>query len=427
MFDEALSFDSLSESEIKAQQLRLIQLTIDHAKTHSNFYKKKLRKFKNIGTLEDLHKLPCTSKDELNSSNQDFICVLRNQILKTVNTSGTLGAPTQVALSRNDLNRLAHNEYVALQLADITADNKVQLATSLDATFMATLAYELGLEKIGAQVIKSGTEKPEIQWKSIFDHQIDVLVIVPSFFHKLLLFAKENQLDFSKSHLEKVICIGEPIRNQDYSLTILGQKIQTLFPAINLYSTYASTEMATAFTECNQQNGGHQLRELIYTEVIDENENLVENGEYGELTITTLQNEAFPLIRFKTGDIVKLENSPCPCGRTSPRVSPVLGRKSQQMKLKGTTVYPQAVFDACNSLVEMDTYQLVVFKDELDLDQLIIYLNLSQQKPLSSIEYHFKSCLKVTPLIQLTSYEEMSKKLWKHGGRKPIKFLDLRT
>ena len=427
MFDETLSFELLANNEIEVQQLKLVQSTIARAKAHSKFYATKLAPFENISALTDLQKIPCTSKDEVNEQNKDFIAVSKNAILKTVTTSGTLGAPTQVPLSQNDLNRLAHNEYLALQIAGITADNNVQLATSLDAQFMATLAYELGLKKIGAGVVKTGTEKPSIQWKSLFDNKIDVIIIVPSFFLKLLSFAKVQGFDISTSKLKKAVCIGEPIRNQDYSLNVLGQKIQTLFPTIALHSTYASTEMATAFTECKKQNGGHQLRELIYTEILDENEQPVKNGDYGELTITTLQNEAFPLIRFKTGDIVKLETSPCLCGRTSPRISPVLGRKSQQMKLKGTTVYPQVVFDACAALSDINEYQLVVSKNELGLDELTIYLSLSQPATRDFIEAHFKSKLKVTPRIEIVSTEVMKQKQWKHGVRKPIKFLDLRN
>ncbi len=427
MFDEVLSFDFLANNEIEVQQLKLVQSTIAHAKACSKFYATKLAQFENILSLTDLQKIPCTSKDELNGQNKEFIAVSKNKVLRTVTTSGTLGSPTQVPLSENDLNRLAHNEYLALKIAGITAANNVQLVTSLDPAFMATLAYELGLKKISAGVIKTGTEKLDFQWKSLQNNQIDVIIIVPSFFLKLLHFAHEQGFNIASLNLKKAICIGEPIRNQDYSLNALGQKIQSLFPTIALHSTYASTEMATAFTECERRIGGHQLRELIYTEILDEHEQPVKNDEYGELTITTLQNEAFPLIRFKTGDIVRLETSPCYCGRTSPRISPVLGRKAQQMKLKGTTVYPQAVFDSCAALPEINEYQLVVVKNALGLDELTIYLSLSQSAELDFIEAHFKSKLKVTPRIEIISTEDMKQKQWKHGVRKPIKFIDLRN
>src|SRR6185436_6673786 len=119
--------------------------------------------------------------------------------------------------------------------------------------------------------------------------------------------------------VQKAICIGENIRKTDLTLNILGKKITEAWN-IKLYSTYASTEMQTAFTECSEGNGGHYQPELMIVELLDENDQHVKPKEPGEVTITTLDVEGMPLLRYKTGDICTFDDSPCACGRTSLRL-----------------------------------------------------------------------------------------------------------
>src|SRR4030095_1757925 len=125
-----------------------------------------------------------------------------------------------------------------------------------------------------------------------------------------------------------------------------------------LYSTYASTEMQTAFTECSQGRGGHLQPELVIAELLDENEKPVPSGTSGEVTITTLGLEAMPLLRYKTGDICIAHHEPCSCGRNSLRLSPVIGRKKQMIKYKGTTLFLPALSDILNDM--KDIYDYVV-------------------------------------------------------------------
>ena len=114
--------------------------------------------------------------------------------------------------------------------------------------------------------------------------------------------------------------------------------------------------MQTAFTDCEHGNGGHHHPELIIVELLDHDNHPVAEGQPGEVTITTLGVEGMPLCRYKTGDVCQAYNSPCPCGRTTLRLGPVLGRKQQMIKLKGTTLYPPAVFDVINQVNEVTDY-----------------------------------------------------------------------
>ena len=150
-------------------------------------------------------------------------------------------------------------------------------------------------------------------------------------------------------------------------MNTLSQKITEKWN-IKLFSTYASTEMSTAFTECEFQQGGHHHPELIITEILDENENPVAEGESGELVITTLDVEAIPLLRFKTGDLVKAYYEPCKCGRNTLRLGPVVGRKQQMIKYKGTTLYPPAMNDLLNDFPGVSCYQIVIKSNEIELD-----------------------------------------------------------
>jgi phenylacetate-CoA ligase len=153
-------------------------------------------------------------------------------------------------------------------------------------------------------------------------------MVVPSFLLKLIDYAEQNGIDYNASSLKKAICIGENLRNSDFTLNTLEQRIHEKWHVPMLLSTYASTEMQASFTECEHQNGGHQQPELIITEFLDDAGNPVPEGEPGEVTITTLGVTGMPLLRFRTGDICCHYTSPCACGRNSIRLSPLEGGKA---------------------------------------------------------------------------------------------------
>jgi len=395
----------------------------------SPFYKTHFSTFDlaSLATIEDFKKLPFTTKEDIQQQNHDFYCVSWDEISDIVSTSGTLGSPIFYPLSEKDLNRLGENESQALQLSGITKQDRVVITTTLDRRFMAGMAYFLGLRKIGAAVCRTGPGVPGLQWDSILAIQATVLVAVPSFILKMLEYAKENNIDFQKTSITKIICIGEPIRNDDFSYNTLGRKITEEWKGVQLYSTYASTEMATAFTECSMGNGGHQLENLIYCEIINEDGVEVPDGEAGELVITTFGVEAMPLIRYKTGDLVKKYTTPCLCGNHAPRIGPVLGRKKQMIKYKGTTIYPMMVIDVLNNLENIKNYIIEIRSDEMKLDELVLRIGLKNDKEdLTAIKAKIQSQLRVLPKLILDSPENILKEQFPIGARKPIIIKDLR-
>jgi len=417
--------------DIKIFQEEKLQELLQYLESNSPFYQKLFKEnniqISDIQTLEDLQKIPTTSKNDIQQNNDDFFCIPQNQIVDYSTTSGTLGDPVTFGLSDKDLERLAYNEAISFACAGIQKGDVVQMITTIDKRFMAGLAYFLGLRKMGASVVRMGPGIPELQWDSIFRYQPKYLITVPSFLLKMIDYAEKHGIDYKNSSVYGAVCIGESIKNQDFTDNILSQKIKEKWN-IQLFSTYASTEMSTAFTECEHQVGGHQHPELIITEILDDEGNAVKDGESGELTITTLGVEALPLLRFKTGDLVKAHYEPCQCGRSTMRLGPVVGRKQQMIKYKGTTLYPPAMNDILNDFEGILCYQIVIQSNEIGLDEIIIKLSTEREEESfeGEVRDHFRAKLRVSPKIEMVNFDILSKTVFNPNSRKPITFIDLR-
>nr|WP_184547767.1 AMP-binding protein [Mucilaginibacter sp. FT3.2] len=380
-----------------------------------------------IKTLDDLQRIPTTVKEDLQKRNDDFMCVSRDKIIEYSSTSGTLGSPVVVALTENDLQRLTYNEYSSFICADGRPDDVYQLMLTLDRQFMAGLAYYSGIRKIGAGIIRLGPGVPSLQWDTILRLKPTAIVAVPSFIYKLIQYAGEHHIDINATSVKKAICIGENIRNTDFSLNILGKKITDAWD-IKLYSTYASTEMQTAFTECGEGKGGHHQPELLIVELLDENNQPVAPGEPGEVTITTLGVEGMPLLRYKTGDICQYYDEPCGCGRTTLRLSSIIGRKKQMIKFKGTTLYPPSLFDLLNGMEEILDFVAEVYSNDIGMDEVLLHIlpiNYTDECD-RKIRANLQARLRVSPHVTYVQYDEIQKMQYKESGRKPFKFIDRR-
>jgi phenylacetate-CoA ligase len=418
--------------EITQMQEQKLQELLIYLAQNSLFYKELFTKHNiniaEIKTIADLSSIPTTAKDDLQQRNDDFLCVPRNKIIEYTSTSGTLGRPVTIALTEKDLDRLAYNEYNSFLCADGSANDTYQLMLTLDRQFMAGIAYYLGIRRIGAGIIRLGPGVPALQWETIRRLKPTAIVAVPSFILKLIQFAKDTGIDINNTSIKKAICIGENIRNNDFSLNILGKKITESWD-IQLYSTYASTEMQTAFTECGEGKGGHYQPELVIVELLDENDQQVNPGTPGEVTITTLGVEGMPLLRYKTGDICMYFDEPCACGRTSLRLSSIMGRKKQMIKFKGTTLYPPALFDLLNEREEILDFVIEVYSNDIGMDQVLLYLVPADdgEECDHRIRAYLQARLRVSPHIKYVTVEEIQKIQFSEASRKAIKFIDKRA
>ncbi|HXB10167.1 MAG TPA: AMP-binding protein [Puia sp.] len=421
----------LPPAGIKTAQEKELRALLQQLDNRSTFYQRQFRRNnirpESIITLEDITRIPPTTKEDLQQYNWDFLCVDKKDIREYTSTSGTLGKPVTIALTESDLHRLAYNEYASFSTAGGGPGDCYQLMLTLDRQFMAGMAYYMGARQLGAGVIRLGPGAPSLQWETIYRLQPTAIVAVPSFIVKLINYAHEQHIDINHSPVKKAICIGEAIRNPDLSLNVLGQKITTNWN-IQLYSTYASTEMQTAFTECEAGRGGHHRPELLIVELLDEDDQPVQPGSPGEVTITTLGVEGMPLLRYKTGDIAIGDPSACSCGRHSLRLSPVLGRRKQMIKFKGTTLYPPALFDLLNGMPEIKDYVVEVYTNELGLDEVLLYLLpvAGTEEIDHRIRGSLQARLRVIPQISYVQTEDIQRMQSTETGRKLNKFIDKR-
>ena len=424
-----------SPDEIRAFQEDLLRRHLLYLSQHSPFYQRMFRSYgiqvERIRTLDDLVRIPFTGKKDLQLFNDEFLCVPREKIVDYITTSGTLGDPVTFGCTDRDLDRLAYNEKKSFACAGLAPGNILQLMTTIDKRFMAGLAYFLGIRALGASIIRVGNGIPELQWDTIQRMRPDAIMCVPSFILRLVQYAEEHGIDYRNSSVRKIIGIGEGLRNQDFSLNLLGRRIHEKWPEVELYATYSSTEMSATFSECEYGMGGHVHPELIIVEIIGDDDLPVPDGQPGEVVVTTLGVEGMPLLRFRTGDIAAKCVGQCRCGRWSYRLTPLLGRKNNMIKLKGTTLYPPAINDVLDNTPWVENYVIVVRDSEAGTDEVVVRCGLTPQAPeahaaVKELKDRFRSRLRVAPIVEILPADEIRQINFPAKSRKPVKFIDQR-
>jgi phenylacetate-CoA ligase len=289
---------------------------------------------------------------------------------------------------------------------------------------MAGLAYMQGARKLGCPVVRMGPGAVGMQIDSIRRFSTAVMVAVPSFVHQMINFARRKGIDLNNLTVKKVICIGEPVRADDMKDNALGAEIRKAWN-VELYSTYASTEMSTAFSECNGFCGGHLNPELGILEVLDENNKQVSNGQTGEIVFTSLGVEGMPLLRYRTGDIAVYLDGVCSCGSISPRVGPIIGRKRQRIKYKGTTIYPGEIIGLMHQHQGKIPYVIEIDSDEYGNDLLSIRIGISPEGK-DQFKAWFQENLRVIPELICDDPGNIEKLRINADMRKPRQVIDLR-
>ena len=422
-----------SPERIKEFQEKLLRKHLVYLSENSPYYRRLFDSYgiriDKIKHLEDLVRIPFTEKKDLQLYNDDFCCVPRKKIIDYITTSGTLGDPVLFGCTEKDLQRLAFNEKKSFECAGLTDDSVLQLMTTLDKRFMAGMAYFLGLREMGAGVIRVGNGIPELQWDTIRRFHPDAIMCVPSFILKLIEYAEVHDIDYHNSSIRRIIGIGEGLRDQNFELNLLGRQIHDKWPEVQLFATYSSTEMGATFSECEYGMGGHVHPELIIVEIIGDDGMPVADGQPGEVVVTTLGVEGMPLLRFRTGDIACKHVEQCRCGRWSYRLSPLLGRKNNMIKLKGTTLYPPAINDVLDNTDYVENYVVIVRNSEAGTDDVLVKIGLRHNPDFDAIKElkdRFRSRIRVAPEIEICPVEQISAINYPPTGRKPVKFIDER-
>ncbi|MEI6645591.1 MAG: AMP-binding protein [bacterium] len=420
-----LAFES--PAAIRQQQEMLLAQHL-HQCAKSSFYAPVLNILKLSGrkrvSLDVLQDLPLVSKADFEKDNLAFLAVEKSKIRDIVQSSGTTGLPTQMMYTARDLARLAYNEAVCFKGCGMTKADRVLLTCTMDRCFVAGYAYCLGTHAVGAASIRSGLNLVEGHASVIALMQPTFIVGVPGFLRKLGRHLYER--GEPPKGVKGLICIGEPLRNEWMRSTALTEEIERLWQA-PAFSTYSSSEIVTSFCECSAQQGGHAAPDLGIVEIVDKKGNPLPIGETGEVVVTPLGVEGMPVIRFCTGDIGYLMDEPCACGRMTLRVSPILGRRAQMLKVKGTTFYPATVFEVLNGIPAVTEYFLSVSKQEGG-DGVHVTVSLSKDTSgmRQTIADALLARLRVRVDISIVDEGTIRKQIYVAQSRKPIRFFDLR-
>ena len=395
--------------------------TFHYVKMHSPFYRESLR---GMSGTPPLSEVPLLDKKTLSERNLDFLCVPRERIAEIVTTSGTTGEPLLWMLTDADVRRLARNEKLSFECVGLTACDTVLVAVAMDRCFMAGLAYWLGLREIGCGVIRTGAASPLLVLEMIQRVQPTTIVGVPSFLRLVADKAREAGIDLKNSSVKKAVCIGEPIRDATFALNTSGKAIEEAWGA-RVYSTYGVTELANSLCECDAGAGGHLHEDQLHIEILDDAGQPVADGEVGEVVATTFGVEAMPVIRYRTGDCAALFRAPCACGRTTPRLGPIVGRKNQKLKFKGTSLYPSTLTAVLEQSAGVEAF-VVIARKESELSDAIEVL-IHGEASVSALRETFQARAKIAPQIRIASREEIEALQMPSNARKRRTFVDLRN
>lgn len=403
-------FELMDRAELEDLQLRRLKSTVEKVYRNVPFYHDKMLEAgispQDIQSLKDLARLPSTCKADLRKNYPfGFFAVPREDVVRVHASSGTTGKPTVVGYTRNDIVTWADLMARDFVMVGVTKGDIFQNAVNY-GFFTGGLGVHYGIERMGAMAVPSGVGNTERQLEVMMDFGVTVLHCTPSY----ALYLAETAA--ARGVVEKLSlrigCFGaEPWSDESR---------KELEDALNIkaYDSYGLSEMlgpGVAF-ECQEQNGLHIWEDHYLIEILDKDERPCAPGETGELVITSLTKEAMPLIRYHTGDVTRLLDEKCSCGRTSRKLHRFLGRADDMLIVRGINVFPSQIEDVLMSMPEIGNYfQVVVDRKRHGLDELTIQVEMKDEaftgelsdlaKIQKRVEDKLKSVLNVRSKIEL--------------------------
>lgn len=323
MLDPRIEF--LSRNSLDLWQLHNFNVYLPRLKKSIPLYKNlSLEKF---NSLQDITNLPFTTKNDLFANY--FNGIVPFEHIKRIHTSsGSSGNPTISYYSSNDLLLLGNLIKIGLLAAEVQ-ENDIVCNSFGYGLFTGGLSFQLGCDSLNLFTIPAGNVDPLTQIKLIFSQKVTVLLGTPSGIYYLIETAKKNNIDLKNSLIRKII-IGGEIWSEN-----LRNQINREFDNSDIFDIYGTSELigpGVAF-ECDIKNGLHINENCFYPEIINpETLESVSNGQLGELVISAVNKELMPLIRYRTGDLTKLNNEKCNCGRSLVRIDRIKSRVGQLFK-----------------------------------------------------------------------------------------------
>ncbi|MGD1043415.1 MAG: phenylacetate--CoA ligase [Sedimentisphaerales bacterium] len=375
-------FETMPREDLEQLQIERLQSTLNRVYRNVAFYQKafdangvNLENIKDLGTLGEL---PFTTKEDLQKSYPyDMFAVPLRNIVRIHSTSGMTGKPIVVGFTRDDLRNWTECTARLLTAAGLTEHDVVQIALDYNL-FTSGFGFQQGAEQIGASVIPASfTASVEKQIVIMRDFKTTALVTTPSHAVNIAGGIEELRVHAESLHVRHGLFGGERWSDQ------LRNQLEKRLHIIST-DTYGLTEIMNPGVagECHLREGLHINEDHFIVEIINPKTlKPVGIGPEGELVLTTITKEGFPLIRYRTGDITSLNPEPCACGRTFLRMARVLSRTDDLISFRGVEFFPSQIEQILRDVEGISSsYQLILGRQD-GVDTLEIKVEISDTVP----------------------------------------------
>lgn len=370
--------ECMPRSELRALQEERLRNTVSRVYYEVPFYRRALQERglgpNDIQTLEDLVKLPFTTKNDLRDNYPyGLFAVPLSEVVRLHASSGTTGKPTVVGYTRQDLDVWAEVMARALTCCGATKQSMIHNAYGY-GLFTGGLGVHYGAERIGASVIPVSGGHTKRQIMIMKDFGSTILTCTPSY--ALYLAEVMEEMGISKDDLKLK---GGLFGAEPFSLKMRDQIERRLgLMALDIYGLSEIIGPGVA-VECPVKDGLHIWEDHFLAEIIDpETGEQLPPGTYGELVITTLTKQALPLIRYRTRDITMIQPGDCPCGRTHQKIARFVGRTDDMLVIRGVNVFPSQIEEVLLRINQTEPHYLIIVERRGQLDELEVWVEVSE-------------------------------------------------
>jgi phenylacetate-CoA ligase len=370
--------ECMHREEIEQLQLERLQATLNRVYGRVPFYRKKFDEMgigpEDVGALADLARLPFTTKDDLRDNYPyGFFAVPMREVVRIHASSGTTGTPTVVGYTRNDIRTWSNLVARIITMGGATKDDVIQIAFGY-GLFTGAFGLHYGAERIGASVIPASSGNTARQIKIMQDFKTTALVSTPSYALLIGETIREMGIPLSSLSLKWGLFGAEPWSDA------MRQEIEDRLGIVATDNYGLSEVIGPGVSgECLERKGLHINEDHFIVEVVDpETLTPVPPGEVGELVLTTLSKEAFPMIRYRTRDLTRLLSGECPCGRTGQRMSRVFGRSDDMLIIRGVNVFPSQVETVLFEIEGTEPHYQIVVDRKGAMDEATVLVEVSE-------------------------------------------------
>jgi len=368
--------ECLPRPDLAELQLARLKNTLKRVATNVPFYRNKFNELKldpeKITSLDALRDYPFTLKQDLRDNYPyGLFAVPLRDVVRVHSSSGTTGMATVVGYSKNDISTWADLVARILCGAGVTPDDVIQIAFGY-GLFTGGFGLHYGAERLGASVIPISAGNTKRQIQIMQDFKTTALVCTPSYALKMADVMMDMGINPNGLSLRYGLFGAEPWSEA------MRQEINERL-GIKATDNYGLSEVMGPGVagECQECNGLHVNEDHFLVEVLDPDSlQPVAPGEVGELVITTLTKEAFPVIRYRTRDLTRLIHEPCPCGRTSVRMSRMMGRSDDMLIIKGVNVFPTQIESVLFEIEGTEPHYRLIVERENNEDKLTVMVEV---------------------------------------------------